>query len=648
MFEKVNTNPIDYLETSKAIPSSYADSLGRGISTNFLAIAGVSEALNSALAATPQEKPTVDLLHAWKQEQEVRPGASGVGFFTGDMLGFLLNPNTYAFGGAFALPAKAIGVKLGVNAASSKLAQFGVKAGVLGSEFAGQMVPQHIVENFDTDENRFDTWGISKSVGIDFGMGVAFAGVPFVWGFLRGKIGSSVAKEGAKTPDITQAHIDAALEGKYITDAEHQFASAMQRGEKPSLDIMNQIMADGKIPYDAATGHVNVSLVTPENIKSLHNTVADSLGSAVGQDVKHALNDYIIKGQLDELVKNPKMIEGLQGIVDHLDSRLALKEKYLEKYDRSIIDEYITKGLKTENPHSQQEIFNAVKKGKSLPGLLTQVPKNVRDAVEHSVKIEFLEAARKNLLKSRELLESTELDEVAGKYLEAKKSFTVGRDRGRVSGLGKKVERLKKTTETGFKEDYLEKYDSALKAVEEEIIHATGKAPKLLNPIEEMNSLRGTLTGKEFARKLMLNEDFARLTDLTNHWHNAKTLHKRVLREELYEQQAAFKNIAEMLINLSKNPDLIPGSADGVTGYLTNRIQQKVKEGLSKEKESLLKPGLTEKTPEGINKRFDDLEKMAVTEETKNMIKKARAKISELDNQEAVDAFFKCIKGVIV
>lgn len=616
MFAKENADVNDYIESSKAIPSSFSGSLGRGLGTSLLAPAAAGEAITASLSGIPAHGGALDVLKMWQSEENA-PGASGLGFFAGDAIGFALNPLTWATGGLASGAARGVGAKLGVTAASSRGAQFAVKGAALGGEFAGQMLPQHIASEYDSDENRIDAFGLAKSVGIDFGMGVAFAAVPFAWGFLRNKMGKKGGSPKEGTPEVSQESLDAALGEKTITQAEHAFSSAMLKGETPSLDIVQQVMASSKLPFDATSGHVNVSLLTTDNMKALNNTVADALGSVMDSETKSALNNYIIKGQLSEIIKNPKMIDGLQGVIDHMSERIAKKGEHFAKID-ALIEPYIRKGLTETEALSQSHLRWMIKVGKNLGGVT--VPKNVKDVIKH-------EAAHDKIVLQRK----EQLTKIA--ELETQLSHPAIKEEGA---------RLAKNKRDAAQE--------RLKEIELNLIESEAKAPKLLHPADEMEFLKGTLTGKQFYRKLTLNEDFARLTDLTAHWGNAKTLHKRVLREEMYEQQEAFKNIAEMLVNLSKNPDMIAGSKDGVTSYLTNRIGSKVREAIdsraAKAEAAITKP--LDKSSEGIQKQFDELEALATNEETKAAIRGARAKVAELANDEAIESFFKCITGAAV
>jgi hypothetical protein len=610
MFDKANTDAVDYFDRSAQIPLTFGQSFGRGLATSLIAPAAVGDIITNSLSDKPGEGSALNLIKMWHQELE-NPNSSQAGFVFGNLAGFAINPATYIGGAAIAAPILGAVEKFGITAASSGAARFAAKGSLLGAEFAGQMLPQDIVSNFDMAEDSLDFLGLATSVGENFGVGVAFAGVPFAWGFLRNKMGKTggAPKEAAKqaaeatAADITKSSLDEALAANNINAAEHEFMSTIQAGGTPSQELLTRVMSESKIPFDPATGAVNVSLLKPENLKALNNTVADAVPSIMDQETKNALNDYIIKGQISSIVENPKILDGLQGTIDHLNERILKKEAHLARYDKAI-EPYLRTGLKADATFSQEHVYKLIKAGEDMRGVT--IPKQVKSVLKYEADYEQLLLRRKEQVRKIDELEA----QLKNPLIEEE---------------GASLARTKRETAA-----------EKLKQIENDLIASEAKAPKLLHPADEIDYLKGTLTGRQFERKMMLNEDFARLSDLTEHWHNAKTLHKRVLREEMYEQQAAYRDIAQSLVDLGKNPDMLKGSNDAVTNYLRNKIQGKVKrEIVSRETENVQ-----------IEQTFDDLEKAAVTDESREAIAMARKRVADLEKPEALKNFMDCVIGV--
>jgi hypothetical protein len=602
MFDKANTDPIDYLDSSKEIPLSFGEAFSRGVGKNLLAPTAVGELITNSLSGTPGLGSTGDLIKMWDEEQR-NPDSSGTGAIFGDLVGFAINPLTYIGGSAIAAPIRAATAGFGITAASSGAARFAAQGAFLGAEFAGQMLPQDVINNFDVADDSLDFLGLATNVGENFGMGVAFAGVPFAWGFLRNKMGKTGGAPKEAAQDFTQTTLDESLAANNINAAEHEFMSTIQAGGTPSQELLTRVMSESKIPFDPATGAVNVSLLKPENLKALNNTVADAVPSIMDQETKNALNDYIIKGQISSIVENPKILDGLQGTIDHLNERILKKEAHLARYDKAI-EPYLRTGLKADATFSQEHVYKLIKAGEDMRGVT--IPKQVKSVLKYEADYEQLLLRRKEQVRKIDELEA----QLKNPLIEEE---------------GASLARTKRETAA-----------EKLKQIENDLIASEAKAPKLLHPADEIDYLKGTLTGRQFERKMMLNEDFARLSDLTEHWHNAKTLHKRVLREEMYEQQAAYRDIAQSLVDLGKNPDMLKGSNDAVTNYLRNKIQGKVKrEIVSRETENVQ-----------IEQTFDDLEKAAVTDESREAIAMARKRVADLEKPEALKNFMDCVIGV--
>ncbi len=107
------------------------------------------------------------------------------------------------------------------------------------------------------------------------------------------------------------------------------------------------------------------------------------------------------------------------------------------------------------------------------------------------------------------------------------------------------------------------------------------KKQGILTPKEELQSLRQELLSPEGRKmnpaQLQRSVAYQRLLDLSNVWHNARTLLDRVHLEHEYNRQEAYKTVASHVVNVSDSNLPALAKPENVMDYLKARIEAKIK-----------------------------------------------------------------------
>ena len=324
-----------YQEQAEFTPPSYSASISGNFLKQLIEPEIALEKIAPLAGFHPQFSSFDDIYDAIKNVTEI----SGLSLTqkTGDgiasLLGFALNPINIVLGGAGGLLAK--GAVKGVSALApeflSKLAgktitklstetvgSLGEKALTGASMGATSLLAQNLSESI-TSENKVNVSQLIKASSIAGGFGLALGVVPFAANVIRSKLFRRSETTLSETTTLNQAGKD-----KTITPEEEIWYQAYQKNPNdPELiqqtsEILKKNHPDTVNPID---NKINVSLLTPNDIKALQSVIPDELLTREGLNYTDALSGFIQKNALDRLKQHPDLSEGFKGIVIELENK---------------------------------------------------------------------------------------------------------------------------------------------------------------------------------------------------------------------------------------------------------------------------------------------------------------------------------------
>ncbi len=250
------------------------------------------------------------------------------------LLGFALNPINIALGGAGGLLAK--GAVKGVSAlapeflnnlagktitklSTETVGSLGEKALTVSSIGTAPLIPQTLAESI-TPDNRVDVSHFIKTTAIAGGFGLALGAVPFVGSIIRSKLFNR-----AGVSDLTEETLSQAEKNKTVTPEEKAwFQEYLKNPDNPELEqraaeLLKKNHPD--IAFNSVDNKVNVSLLTPNDIKALQSVIPEEFLARESIDNPNVLSDFIQKNALDRLKQNPGLSDGLKGILTELENK---------------------------------------------------------------------------------------------------------------------------------------------------------------------------------------------------------------------------------------------------------------------------------------------------------------------------------------
>jgi hypothetical protein len=395
----------DSLLTQPSLSQSVFHNMAMSFATPIVAL----NMLDKDFAKKPDGKAMLDSFNAIRLENET-PGMSTSQWLTGEgagMLGFMLNPATWALGGVGDLAASGIAKGVGSVGArylpdaasvfmrtpiknlvaepigrfipesigkkgSEKALSFGLMADTTLQNFgafAGAGIPQGIVDNFKADTGHIEWGGVAREAGEMGAFGMAIGSIPFAWGILRGKINRGLGK--APTDAVDMSSLNEALEKGRITPEEHRWyadylehqknpgdAEATEKLKARASDLINQ---NGH-RANTVSNEAMFDILTPNDVTNLHGVIADQLASAhmPGQQ-RLALSDFIVHNRMDYIRQKPEWLDGVRGYVDFINQKLEARSSKTAEAD-DILGRHLTRGVKDNMPFSQKELFKHMKK----------------------------------------------------------------------------------------------------------------------------------------------------------------------------------------------------------------------------------------------------------------------------------------------
>jgi hypothetical protein len=549
----------DSLLTMPSTTRSVYDNLVMGFATPVIAL----NMLDKQFAQKPEGQAVVGSYNALQLENET-PGMGWAQHYANEganMLGFGLNPATWALGGAGGLATRGLGEaaeKVAPDALTSFMrtpikelvskpigeyipsmigkegAEEPLSLGLMADKtlhnfgtFAGAGVPQGIVDNYNQDTGNIAWGGVAREMGEMGAFGIAIGSVPFAFGVLRGKINRGLGDE--QTADITTQKLNDALERGQITPAEHQwYMDYLEHQQTPEdvdkmqglQDRATQIINDNGHTANEATNEAMFEMLSPDDMKNLQGVIADQISGDVPEEYKKALSDFVIHNRLDNMREDPRMLDGVRGYVDFINKKLEAKPEKIAEADQ-ILDDHMLKGVKENMPFSQKEIMRYMKKAGFESSHMKQLPVTIPDNMTQNLKLNEKISYLNNKLK------------IAKRNGAPENIQTVRR-----------IEQLQ------------------------------NKQPKILTPKEELTHIRKTLlTEKGLPDNWQMSNAYHRLLDLSNVWANARTLLDRIHLEHEYEKQEAFRDLTNNILKISDADLPKIAKPENVIDYLRRRIE---------------------------------------------------------------------------
>jgi hypothetical protein len=548
----------DSLLTKPTLTQSVFDNLAAGIATPVVAI----NALDGQLAQKPEGQAILSSLDAIRLENET-PGIGWGQWLANEgagMIGMALNPITWGLGEAGAVAAKgipAVAGRVAPEAASVfmrkpigellsaplgkyipreigkegeektlSLALLSDKTlGTFGT-FAGAGLPQGIVDNFNRDTGHIAWGGVAREMGEMGAFGIAIGSIPFTYGVLRGKINRGLGKDAGE-PVSTEALSEALAKGHITPDEHAWYSDYLKYQADPSNEALGEelrqrgsnIINQNGHTANTVTNEAMFEILTPNDVTHLQGMIADQISGNVPEQYKTALSDFIVHNRMDYIRQNPKWLDGVRGYVDHINQKLEMKNPKLAEAD-AILDEHMMRGVKENMPFSQKELFKMMKQSGFEASHVAHIPVTIPENMAKIMRVE--------------------------------------------EKISKLKEKLKVAKRRGQPEN-----KQTLRRIDE----LEASKPKILTPKEELTHIRKALLDGGLKKDFERSKEYHRLLDLSNVWHNARTLLNRVHLEHEYKRQEAFRDLAHQTLRISDSDAGRIAKPENVLDYLKSRVE---------------------------------------------------------------------------
>lgn len=330
-----------------------------------------------------------------------------------------------------------------------------------------------------------------------------------------------------------------------------------------------------------------------ERIKHLEAKRERALGKGVPEELVIAKND--IDKQISKVDKERS---NLQVKLDSSIDRIARHEDKIKEIEEKIKSE--TKEKKISQ--LKEQLDSAKEKQKLLAD----------DNKKLNQSLKFAETNRRNVLNKLKHIETKMREHAAKQKAQGKSAVDVDR----IKRMEEKLDKLRKTL------------------------------PNILHPDDELREIEKTLLGKsELPKNFRSTKEYQRLHDLSQISDRAKMLlhHVELVRE--YEKQEGFKNIADMLIQMSEKGFRQLADGDRVVSYLKNRVEQAA--DLKPKVEEAPRP-IEEPVPQDAETilKQQEQEQKTPSEEHKEAYDQSKARFDEFKNKENVfKNFIQCVMG---
>lgn len=265
------------------------------------------------------------------------------------------------------------------------------------------MIPQNLAESI-TPDNKVDVSHFIKTTAIAGGFGLALGIVPFVGGIIRSKFFNHVEQSETLTPQ-----------------EKTWFEDYQKNPNNPDLtqraaELLKKNYPD--IQIDPVDNKVNLSLLTPNDIKALQSVIPEELLARDGINNPNVLSDFIQKNALDRLKQNPTISNGLKGILSELETKgekdwkpfLSNVIDHIESgtepsADSDAVKDYLKQRIESHFPNeklSEQQSFDAKARLKHYQDTLKQQAELSPEASQHLEDSEVAKEVQPGIKKYKE------------------------------------------------------------------------------------------------------------------------------------------------------------------------------------------------------------------------------------------------------
>lgn len=568
-----------------------------GIAEFGASLQGKAAQANPQLAPFLQTPADVSGAHTLYNQLNDTASQNSISGDIGSVAGFALNPLNWVtggMGGSLADGFASAGARIlpGLAAKTPAIVGMASKAAISG---AVSLLPSTIPGGYNPSTNSIDWGGVAKSTGYGVGMGMALGAGLVGLGIAGGKayafvkakndaepMADNTGSESGVNPqeteenqqtqpgpqngqNLSQSDYDDALNAKAITPDEHGVLTAKLNGvDNQTLQALGSKVA----AKNGVNGDVNITFLKPSDLQNLSTIAGDGLAADIAPELKSALSDYVLNQNIDAIRQDPVKMAALQGFSDHMEGRLAHQADELGQLDQE------ANQMKSASLPPEQEIklLNAVR----------------QDHLEN-VKNEMQKLGSPTI----QAMKDSEGKWVA---LEGSHRLTAAKELGIIP----KVEEVMQSTPNEDKEMFLKSFGNAnARRVPLKLRFGEDITP-------EIDNLREKLTQPNITRDNLYYKDYKRLSQLAIDNPYAEAVLNRVNQGAKYNEQSAFKTIADNLLEMNKQGIAPQAALDKVQDYLKARNGSKVK--LIKDEPALTNEAPKVVKPEDIKAQIDDLE----------------------------------------
>lgn len=490
-----------------------------------------------------------------------------------------------------------LGSKAAQRAIPRTISEF-VAAGAHGS---GALAAYSVPGAGLTAENGVE---FAKEVGANgamgFGLGVLGYGMGVLWHSFRPKAGKTPQPGTPEVPEHLATLDKALAEGK-ISKQEHELMKDyLTNPDDPTLPKrFSEIMLKRGHQINSATYQAYFEMLSEQDLNNLKNTFPTELANHELATDKNALSETMLHSRLDEMRQEPTKVNGLIGAIDEIDHKLkdvvAIRAKADEVVDRAISE------TSERMPFDQQD--------------LREISEKVEDHGFTTIKKEGFSAQDELIHIKQRLLggnpdtyyrgygwigegegHAKMTDSTFGRgywitpELEHAKHY--GRKfeviRGRFNlydvrnGKDKELNKIHRKLilmdrpKPGKKESWGHKrlFDKLHKLAKKKGYEGFQRENQIMLFEKPEKAVKKYVGQHQLKKDFHRTDEYKRLTELANHWPQAKALLDRVHLENDIERQEAFRDVAQAFVDvLNSNIDKFADPVR-VNNYLRERIEQ--------------------------------------------------------------------------
>ena len=335
-----------------------------------------------------QEKDLAELQGTEDTYKQIIGQERGFSAAAGNFLGQALNPIFIGAGavtggaadlGLDILPglAKETLPKIFGEGVAKKVAELAPEAIKGGAFVGGGSLPGAVADNYANNTKSINWGGVATNVGENFGMGMALAPViPVLGSILRKlKVRGTITQDATK---VSGDEVQEAVQQGALSPNEEEFLKAYNADEvTDKLDVMAKQWFNENSP-DALNqdGNLHVSIADANQNSLLSDNIFQEMGNENEPSDKTPLSDSIVSAQIGDTVSDQDVQNGVDGLVAHsdkaktnFDTVLADTLKDVRKSVKELPEDTVTTNQNSIFKLAMQDNYHGI------------LPENVREKV---------------------------------------------------------------------------------------------------------------------------------------------------------------------------------------------------------------------------------------------------------------------------